>query len=111
MKKASILVFGLSLLIQAIPLACEGLSVSTYKKAESIGLISNAQDTTWGYFTFVLSTSAISVLLFIYLLVTKIVDKSAGMVVDWIITHTVIILQFAIATVEGAQLRNTSKAY
>lgn len=68
-------------------------------------------DTAWGYFTFVLAATAISILLHIYLVVTKILDKSPGMIVDWLIHHLTIILQFTIATVEAVQLRNTSKAY
>lgn len=110
-KLVTIIVFAASLAFQAINLAAQGKAYTTYKDADSGTGLNTSTDTNSGYYSFVIAASAISCALYIYLIIVKLTDKSPSPMVDWLVSHLAIILQFAIATVLAVNLRNTKTAY
>lgn len=110
-KKASIIVFVLSLLFQGLNLASQGLAVKTYKDADDASGSNSNMDTNFGYYTPVLTASAISVVLYIILIVKHVSSDGPSSMVEWTCSHLAVILQFGVATVLAANLRNTVTSY
>lgn len=110
-KLVTIIVFAASLAFQSINIASQGMARKTYSDADTLAPGSLQLDSNSGYYSFVIAASVISCLLYIYLVIVKLTDKSPSPMVDWIISHMAIILQFAVATVLAVNLRNTKTGY
>lgn len=110
-KLLTIILFAVGLAVQAINLAAGGKSVSTYQDANTINSVTTYTDSNSGYYQSVIILSAISVLLYVYLLIVKIIDKSPSLIIDWTVWIITIVFQFGIATVLAVNLKNTKTAY
>lgn len=110
-KKACILVFALSALFQALNFASQGLAVKTYKDADAAAGNNTNMENNYGYYTFVLAASAISVVFYGILIVRNVSNDGPSSMLDWACSHLVIILQFGVATVLVTYFRNNAKTY
>jgi hypothetical protein len=107
----TIIYLGLSLAIQAINIASQATAIILYQQADSISNNTKNMDNNWGYFTFILAASSLSVILYTVLLILKVLKKPLGELLDWLLYSAVLILQFGVATILSIQLRNTQTAY
>ena len=98
------LVLVLSLLVQGVIIAAGVLSYQAYD-------FFNTTDANWGYFTFTLSASAISCLLYFVLIPMSLQNKNVALPSFRILLLAAIVLQFAIATILSLMLRNQQTAY
>ena len=98
------LVLILSLFIQGVTIAAGVLSYQAY---DFFGIT----DTNWGYFTFTLSASAISCLLYFILIPMSLRNKNVALPAFRILLLSAIVFQFAIATILSLMLRNQQTNY
>lgn len=110
-KLLTIILFAVGLAVQAINLAAGGKSVTTYQDANTANSTTTYTDSNSGYYQSVIILSAISVLLYVYLLIVKIIDKSPSLIIDWTVWIITIVFQFGIATVLAVNLKNTKTTY
>jgi hypothetical protein len=110
-----LLVLGLSLAIQAISLSAMGLGVQVFSTFDSIqppsaGTPSGMQKNI-GFITYILIAASISCLLYIYLLIGTLINKSISQFVDWCGYLLIVCFQFGIAVVFAVDVTNGSIAF
>jgi hypothetical protein len=110
-----ILTLALSLAIQAINFAAMGFGTQLYASMDSLnppaaGSPSNIQ-LNMGYIVYILFAAAVSTLLYIYLLLTKLLDKSLSQSIDWCCYLIIVFFQFAIGVLFSIDLSNSSVNY
>lgn len=94
-----LIIYGLALVVQAINLAGAGQYYMAQKNTDTLVVTSpTAVEKVVGFVAYILAASAISCLLYIYLLISKVTGKSLSQFVDWVCHFLATILQFAVAT-------------
>jgi hypothetical protein len=110
-----ILIIGLALAIQAVNFAAVGVGIGLFNSMDNLspainGMPTNLQNNI-GYITYVIVGSAISVLLYAYLLFVKLGDQPRNHRSDLIALFLAFGFQHAVATVLAVLIQNTKTQY
>jgi hypothetical protein len=109
-RTATIIVLALSLAVQGLNLASRGFFYKNAKDIDSQSSNPTTVDTNQGYIDFGIAAAAISAGFYIILLISKIIRKSLGELLDFLLFESALLLQFAFATSIVVQLRNAATA-
>ena len=107
----AILVFAISLAVQAVNFAGMALYRQAIKDIDTVNNNDNLENSNRAYIAFVFAASSIASLMYIYLLVVKISDKTPSIKADWFVMHLVLITVFGIAFLLSVLNTNTQVSY
>lgn len=110
-KTIIVLILALSLAIQGLTIGAMAYGVTIFISLDVNSPSSPTQmQQNSGYIIYILLASGASVLIYIYLLIVKIIDKPSSLV-TWILYLTVLLFQFGVAMLYSVLLKNNSVTF
>ena len=101
----------LSFLFQSLKLASMGLTRKNLGDFDNMAGNTANVDNNKGYVNSVISNAIISAIIYIYLMIAKGCQKSCSEIVDWVVLHGVVMIQFGIGVTLAAYLTNNKRSY